>query len=167
MVAAFVVMPPLLVALGLGLGRAGSAYLKFRGTRVIACPERGQPAAVDLSAVHIALKAVFRKPALRLRDCSNWTGHGRCHQDCLVQLGAAPEQYRVRSILRTWYEGKSCVCCGTSMEATDRTKHGPCVISPDLEILEWTDIQPEEIPRVLETHKPVCWNCLVAETHTS
>ena len=32
MVAAFVVMPPLLVALGLGLGRAGSAYLKFRGT---------------------------------------------------------------------------------------------------------------------------------------
>lgn len=166
MVAGYVVIPLLLVLLGLGVGRAGSAYLKFRGKRVIPCPELGQPAAVDLSAVRMALKAVFRKPVPRLRDCSNWTGQGGCKQDCLAQLGAAPEEYRVRSILRRWYEGKSCVCCGTPMEKTDRMKRGPCAISADLKILEWTDIPPQEIPKVLETHKPVCWNCLVAETHT-
>jgi hypothetical protein len=166
MVAGLVIALPLLVLLGLGLGRAGSVYLKFRGKRVIPCPELGQPAAVDLSAVRIALKAVFRKPVLRLLYCSNWTGHGGCNQDCLAQLGAAPEEYRVRRILTKWYAGKACVCCGTSVEQVDRLKHKPCLMSPDLKILEWTDIEPQEIPKVLETHQPLCWNCLVAETHT-
>jgi len=45
-------------------------------------------------------------------------------------------------------------------------QHKPCLMSPDLRIFEWKDIQPEKIPRVLETHGPVCWNCFVAETRT-
>jgi hypothetical protein len=29
---------------------------------------------------------------------------------------------------------------------------------------EWPEIPPEQIPGVLATHLPVCWNCHIAET---
>ena len=45
-------------------------------------------------------------------------------------------------------------------------RHKPCVMSPELRLCEWKDIRAEDIPKVLATHTPVCWQCLVAETHT-
>jgi hypothetical protein len=40
-------------------------------------------------------------------------------------------------------------------------------MGPDQRMLEWKEIQAENIPRTLATHAPVCRTCLVAETHTS
>lgn len=152
--------------LGLAFRRLAGAYLTFRGKRVITCPACGELAAVELAAGRAAVTAIFRRPALRLRDCSRWSGRRDCGQDCLEQIEAAPEECLVRTILVKWYEGKSCTCCGRPLGEISRMQRHPGLMSPELRIFEWRDLQPEKIPRVLETHQPVCWHCLVAETHT-
>jgi len=152
--------------LGLMFWRSGGAYLTFRGKRVVACPETKQPAAVEVAAGRAALTAVFGEPALRLRDCSRWSERGPCGQDCLRQIEEAPEDCLLRTILTNWYREKECACCGKPIAEINWMQHKPCLMSPDLRIRAWKDFRPEHIPQVLETHRPVCWNCLIADTHT-
>lgn len=151
--------------LGLGLRRVGAAYLRFRGTRVISCPETQEPAAVEVAAGRSAATAIFRKPTLRLRHCSRWPHN--CAQECLKQIEAAPEECRIGTILANWYQGKPCICCGRALGEIRWTPHKPSVMTPQRRMIEWRDVRPETIPQLLETSSPVCWNCLVAETHTS
>ena len=155
----------LLGFVGWGFWRAARAYLKFRGKRIVTCPETEQPAAVELAAWHIAIASTLREPNLRLRDCSRWRERVRCGQACLAQIQASPVECLVLTILSRWYEGKACTCCGEPVGQISRLQHKPCLISPDMRIFEWKDIPAENIPLVLGTHAPVCWRCLVAETH--
>jgi len=147
--------------------RAGRAYLKFRGQRIVTCPETRRPAAVQLAAWRIAATAPFRQPELHLRVCSRWRERSPCDQVCLPQIAASPEECLVLTILAKWYQGKVCTCCGRPVEQISRWQHKPCLLGPDMRLFEWKDIPSENIPLVLETHAPVCWRCLVAETHIS
>jgi hypothetical protein len=149
------------------LALAGRAYLRFRSLRLVTCPQTEEPAAVRLAPGWATLTAIFARPRLRLRACSHWHEREVCGQACLKQIEAAPEACLLRNILAKWYEGKSCACCGRPFGAIAWSDHKPCLMSPELRIRQWQDIQPETTPRVLETHVPVCWNCFVAETHTS
>jgi hypothetical protein len=155
-----------LVLLGLLLGSAAGAYAKFRGKRLIVCPESGQHAAVDLAVWHVAWTAAARRPDLRLRHCSRWGDGLTCDQKCVRQIAAAPEECRVETILSRWYRDQRCSCCDRPIRKVDWKRRTPCVLSPELRIFEWKEIRPEKIPAVLGTHRPVCWHCLVAETHT-
>ena len=164
------VIPLALLSLGVvgwGFWRAARSYWKFRGRRIVTCPETGLPAAVDLAMRHIAVTAAFRGPSLQLRDCSRWRERAPCNQPCLRQIEAAPEEFLVLTILAKWYQGKTCICCGRSLGQFTRWGHKPCLMSPDLRMLEWKDVQTEDIPGMLATHAPVCRTCLLAETHTS
>ena len=78
----------------------------------------------------------------------------------------APEECLIRQVLAKWYKGKSCSSCGKPFEEIGWGQHKPCLMSPELRILEWKDIQPEKIPRILKTYRPLCWTCFVAETQT-
>jgi len=158
---------PILGFAAWGLGRGAGAYLKSRGARIVTCPETGGAAAVDLAAWRIAGRAIFRQPELRLRSCSERRGRAPCEQPCLRQIESALDGCRMEAILSRWYWGKTCICCGRSFGQVGRWNHRPCLMSPDLRIIEWTGIAPEHIPQTLATHEPVCWTCYVAETHTS
>jgi len=158
-----------LLALGLiafGVWRVARGYLRFRGTRVVACPENGQLAAVELAAWRCAVMAGFMRPTLKLRDCSRWRERAPCDQACLPRIEAAGSECLVLTILSKWYQGKTCICCGRPMPVIP-WRHKPCVMSPDLRLCEWRNIRAEHIPKVLATHLPVCRECFVAETHTS
>jgi len=150
---------------GLALQRFGSGLAKYRGRRLVVCPETGQPAAVLLAAWRLAGSAIFRPPALRLQDCSRWRERAACGQPCLAQIEAAPEDCLARRILIAWYQDKSCIFCGQQLGQVDWRLHKPCVLSPEQSLFEWRSIQPERIPIVLQTHQPVCRTCFIAETH--
>jgi hypothetical protein len=152
---------------GLGLRRIGGRYFKFRGTRVTACPETQQPAAVELALWNVVLTAVAGEPALRVRACSQWRERTLCDQACLNQIRAAPEESLVRTIRVRWYEDKICVCCGAPLVRLKWGPHKPALMSPEMKMVEWREIRPESIPKVLATHEPVCRNCLIAEMHIS
>src|SRR5881394_3546466 len=74
-------------------------WLKFRGDRVVRCPENHRPAGVRLDAWHAA-------SGLRLNACSRWPEKSGCGQECLAEIAASPEDCLVRTIAARWYQGK-------------------------------------------------------------
>lgn len=146
------------------LSSAAAAYLKFRGTRLVTCPETKEPAAVEVDAKYAAFTAPIGERGLRLKDCSRWPERQDCGQQCLGQIVSAPEDCLVRNILTKWYEGRTCVFCGKALGEIDWLDHKPALISPERVTLEWNEIPAEKIPVVLQTHMPVCWDCHIAET---
>lgn len=141
-----------------------AAYRKYRGKRVIVCPETRAPAAVELDAVHAASSDLLGDADLRLRSCSRWPERGDCGQECLAQIEAAPEDCLVRTILAKWYRGATCALCGRDVGDIVWSEHKPALMSPERKTMEWDEIVPQDLPRVLETHYRICWDCNVAES---
>jgi hypothetical protein len=76
-----VVLSALLVLLGLVFGRA---YVKYRGARVITCPENRKPAGVMVDTGHVLLMTLTGKEDLRLKSCSRWPERQDCGQECFT-----------------------------------------------------------------------------------
>jgi hypothetical protein len=140
------------------------AYLKFRGKRLVTCPETHEPEAVEVAAGEAALGAFYNEPTLRLKECSRWPERQDCGQDCLSQVEADPQNCLVWNIVAKWYEGKSCVFCRKPIGTLHHLDHVPALLGPEFKTSEWKDVSPQDLPRIFSTHQPVCWNCHVAET---
>lgn len=143
------------------------AYLRYRGVRLITCPETETHEAVVVDAGHAAVTALIGRPELRLADCTRWPERQACGQACLAQILAAPDGCLIRSIVARWYEGKTCLLCGRPVGEREWLEHEPALI--DLQdaarpTRAWQDVPPDRLPEVLATHGPVCWNCHVVET---
>src|ERR1017187_1423728 len=139
----------------------GRKYVRYRGDRVITCPENQRPAGVRLDAAHVLLTSIERKPDLRLKSCSRWPERQDCGQECLRQIEAAPENCLVRNILTQWYEGKSCALCGKPVGEINWTDHKPALLNAEHRTVEWRDVPAADVPDVLASHQAVCWNCHV------
>jgi hypothetical protein len=156
MVTAISVLAGALMALA---ALAACAWLKWRGARLISCPENRRPAGVRLS-----VGRAMARQELRLKDCSRWPEKKNCGQECLRQIDNAPDGCLVSSILAGWYAGRECVCCGKPLGAMEWHERKPALLSPDGRSVEWQELRAEQVPDVLATHRPVCWNCHIVET---
>jgi hypothetical protein len=155
------------VALGvlyLVIRLVAGAYLTYRGTRLVTCPETNEPAAVEVNATHAAFTSMARKPDLQLDTCSRWPERQHCGQECLRQIEAAPDACLIQTMLANWYKGKTCVFCGHTFEEIHWADHKPALMDGEGKTWGWHDIRPEQLTQVLLTHAPVCWNCHVAES---
>jgi hypothetical protein len=152
-----------IVLLGLVvLGRVfGRAYLRYRGDRVITCPENRRPAGVVVDAGHVLLTALEGKPDLRLKFCSRWPERQDCGQECLRQIVATPEDCLVRHILTQWYQGKTCALCGKPIGEIHWADNEPALLNTEHRTVEWHEVRAADVPDVLATHQAVCWNCHV------
>jgi len=146
------------------LGSALVVYVKLRGTRLIICPETGKHAAVELDATHAALVSPFGTRRFRLSACSRWPDRKDCGQDCLREIESSPDDCLVRTILTKWHKGKKCALCGKALAEMDWLDNKPALMSPGKLSREWSEISPLEIPDVLATDMPVCFNCHIAQT---
>jgi len=158
------------VAVLVGLGvlflfgrRIAAAFLKYRGPRVVVCPENREMVAVTVDAGHAALTAPRGRPDLRLESCTRWPEKAGCGQECLGQVESAPGACLLRNILDDWYQGQRCAFCGRSFHAFHWHDHEPGFLAPDGRILAWDGFRAEQVVDVMATHKPVCWDCRVAE----
>ena len=75
-------------------------YLKFRGARLVTCPEARQDAVVEVAARSMGKQAILGEPCLQLSECSRWPMRGGCGQDCLRQIEARPTELRISSAWR-------------------------------------------------------------------
>ena len=141
-----------------------AAYLKYRGTRVVTCPETKKPVAVRVDKHLAASTAITGDRKLRLESCTRWPERKDCGQECLSQVEASPEGCLVSSMLTDWYADRFCVFCRKEFGRIHRSDHKPALLTPDRRIIEWNQFPPETLPSVLATHEPVCWNCYVAKT---
>lgn len=141
-----------------------STYRKYRGLRVITCPENLESAAVRVDALRAAhWAAVSGDTVLRLDRCSRWPEMGGCGQECLSQIQASPTGCAVNAIVASWYQGKSCVVCSQPIGPIVWHERPPAVRSKQGTTREWKDIPAEQLPVVFRTHAPVCFNCSLLE----
>jgi hypothetical protein len=146
------------------LPQAAGNYLKFRGKRVITCPETRKAAGVEVDAAHAAITGGIGNTDLRLKSCSRWPERQDCGQACLLQVRLAPEDCLLRNILTGWYADKHCVSCGTPFGEIHLYDHKPALLSPEGKTFEWREIAAERVNDVLATHSPVCWDCHILQT---
>jgi hypothetical protein len=139
------------------------AWFRYRGARVITCPENRSVAGVQLDALHAALTS-FGAPNLRLSACSRWPERAGCGQECVSQIHEAPEGCLVRNILAEWYRGKSCASCGQHFGEIEWEIRKPALISADKVSIEWSLVAAERLPETLQTALPVCFACHMANT---
>jgi hypothetical protein len=147
-----------------GVRRALRTYLKFRGRRLVSCPETHKPAAVRVAAGNVALKATVGIAQLSLRECSRWPEKEACGQECLAQIQEAPNACLVWTIINRWYQGQNCAYCHKPFGEIHWHDHPPALVDYERRTVQWNEIPAEKLQEALGTHRPVCWNCHIAET---
>src|SRR5512140_1634950 len=141
------------------------AAWQARGERLVTCPETRETASVDVDAARAALAETFTGHAkFELTNCTRWPERQNCGRECLSQIEESPENCLVRNILGSWYADKDCAICKTALGPVEWHDHKPALMDVSGRTLEWSDVPPEQIPVILSTHQPVCWNCHVAES---
>jgi hypothetical protein len=140
------------------------AVRKYRGVRVVTCPETQAPVTVELDARHAASSELAGSVEYRLQSCSRWPEREGCGQECLAEIEAAPSGCLVRTMLTDWYRDAGCVLCGREFGEIRWTDHKPGLMAPDRTTWEWDEISPETLPGALATHSPICWDCHIAQS---
>lgn len=70
------------------------AYLRYRGQKLVLCPQTKTPAAVRVEPLRAALSGVLSgDPDLNLTSCSFGPDHPECAAQCLEQVAAPPRQF--------------------------------------------------------------------------
>jgi hypothetical protein len=144
--------------------RIVGVYFKYRGKRVITCPETRKPAGIEVDVVHAALTAGLGDLDLRLGSCSRWPERQDCGQECLIQVKLAPQDCLLRNIIIDWYADKSCDSCGRKFGELHLFDHAPALRSPEGKTVIWSEVAAESVPELLTTHSPVCWDCYILQT---
>jgi len=131
--------------------------LKYRGTRVLTCPDNHE---------HVAVRVALLTggPTPRLKTCTRWPEKEGCDQACVHQLDTAPRRTLVQAIATDWYTGKTCAFCWNAIEDIVWHERPPALRTPDGATRQWKDVAPQDLPDVLATHLPVCWRCHVTES---
>ena len=158
-----IVMALLAAALWFGIRWLVRSSSKYRGTRIVTCPETKRPAIVEVDALHASLTSTVSLPDIRLQDCTRWPIKEQCGQECLMNLDVAPERCLVSGVLMRWYSDKNCVYCRKTFPELHWVDHRPALLSPDGQLLSWNGVNLDMLRRVLETHSPVCWDCYIAQ----
>ncbi len=144
---------------------AARTYLKYRGKRLVTCPETRDPAAVHVNAGKAARDVLEGKHVrIHLDQCSCWPERKACGQECLSQIENDPQGCSVWGIAQQWYRGRACAYCHEPIEKIHWHDHRPALLSPEKKTVQWSEIPAEKLPEVFETHLPVCWGCHIAET---
>jgi hypothetical protein len=146
------------------IGRAVWLWWKYRGARVITCPENQRPAGISVDAGHVAAHAFSQTPQLRLSACSRWPERAGCGQQCLSQVEAAPEDCLVRNILVQWYAGKRCASCGQPFGEISLAGAKPAVLRADKVSVEWSQIPADKLEETLAASSPICFACHMGNT---
>ena len=77
----------------------GRNWLKYRGQRVVTCPETKQSAGVVVDATHAAATVFGKALELRLSECSRWPEKAGCGQECLSEIRESGADCLVRNII--------------------------------------------------------------------
>jgi hypothetical protein len=140
------------------------AYSRYRGTKIVTCPEPGRPASGEIDALQASMTSTVGLPDVRLKNCWRWPMNEECGQECLTDLDVAPGQCLVSGVLMRWYRGKTCFYCSKPFEELHWTDHKPALQSPEGMLVRWNGVSVENLSMVRETHLAVCWNCYIAQS---
>jgi hypothetical protein len=163
-VGSLIIVILLAAALWFGIRWLVRSSSRYRGQRIITCPETKKPEIVEVDWLHASLTSTVGLPDIRLKECSRWPIKEQCGQECLMDLDVAPEGCLVSGVLMQWYRDKSCVYCEKPFPELHWLDHRPALLNKDGTLLSWKRVNLDQLRNVLETHSPVCWDCYIAQT---
>jgi hypothetical protein len=155
-------MATIIIAVAVAFVLAFAIYAaRYRGKRIVACPETGQPVGAEIGAVRAAAARLAGDSRVVITSCSRWPEKADCDQACAPAIAASPRETLVTEIVTRWYAGHACVLCGRQIQELDGA------IVPALRIGEksvpWLDVPAEELPAVMNRAVAVCASCDLAE----
>ena len=150
------------VLLAMGVLFAG-LYVRYRGKRIVTCPETNAPVGAEINAALAAGTWMVTQPRFVVTACSRWPERAGCDQACAPQVEASPDETLVRSIVAKWYGEHTCVYCAQPIREIGGAAVAPALLGPDGALREWKDIAPEDLPPVLASSVAVCARCELAE----
>jgi hypothetical protein len=148
--------------LALGVGKAIAAWIRYRGTMLVTCPETATPTAVKLDVTTLS-GGILSESGLRLAACSRWPQKRACDQLCVAQIAADPDQCLVSTIAHDFFKDKRCAVCDHPIVEATLISHPAALRSPDGIMTEWPHFAAERLQAAFKSHAPVCWNCYIAE----
>ena len=134
------------------------------GDRVITCPESHTTEVVRVDAGHAAWTDLRGEKEVRLESCSRWPERSDCGQDCVAEIESAPDGCLVRERLEAWYRGAECALCGMSIGPIRWFEYRPGLLTPDRRARSWDEIPSGDLPNALQNDRPLCSDCLLAES---
>lgn len=141
------------------------AWQRYRGERLVICPETKTAAAVEIDTGHAALTALVEgRPDVRLAACSRWSERERCDEPCLTDVVTADRDGTVEAIVGRWYQERTCGYCGKPIGSAAPTQNAPALVGPDGISVAWPEVAAEHLPDLFLTHQAVCGNCHLVET---
>jgi hypothetical protein len=146
------------------LWRMVGSWIKYRGNRLVSCPENQRPAGVRVAVGHAAATALGPRLELRLSSCSRWPEKAGCGQQCLSQVEASPEDCLVRNILAKWFEGKVCAVCGRPVGEIHEIGSEPALLRADKVTVEWKQVPVDQLLDTLAASEAICYACHMAST---
>ena len=152
----------ILLLAGAAVWLLASAWLKYRGQRIIMCPENHRPAGVALDAGHAAATGFGRSPQLRLSNCSRWPEKAGCGQECLSEIREAGPDCLVRNIVAKWYGETVCASCGQPIGKIDWSESRPALLLADQISVEWNQVSADQLLETLSVASPTCFACHTA-----
>ena len=138
-------------------------YVRYRGKRIVTCPETNAPVGAEINAALAAGTWMVTQPRFVVTACSRWPERAGCDQACAPQVEASPQETLVRSIVAKWYGERTCVYCAQPIREIGGAAVAPALLGPDGTLREWKDVAAEDLPRVLASSVAVCARCELAE----
>jgi hypothetical protein len=150
------------------LGIAVRAWARFRGTRVVTCPETRRPAKVSVDVGHAMVSAAWERADVRIAQCSCWPERQGCDEACVPQIEESPDGTRVRTIAERFFKGQRCVICLRRLEPLKRTGPQPGFMDPvTRDVVSWIHVPAQELPDAVAVRRPLCPDCTLAESSHS
>jgi hypothetical protein len=137
-------------------------YVKYRGERVVTCPETHLPVGAEVNAALAAGTWLVSRPRYVVTACSRWPERAGCDQACVPQIDASPEETLVRSIVARWYAERTCFYCAKPIGEIGGAVV-PALLSSGGTLCEWKDVAAEELPGALADSVAVCARCELVE----
>jgi len=138
-------------------------YFRYRGKRIVMCPETEAPVALEINAPLAAGMWIVSEPRYLVTACSRWPERAGCDQACTLQVDAAPDTTRVHNIVAKWYAERTCVYCANAIREISGSAIAPALRLTNGELREWSDVPAEDLPRILASAAAVCARCELTE----
>ena len=151
-----------LIFIALALVGFGIVALRYRGKRIVECPETRQPVCTEIGAVRAAASELIGNGGVVITSCSRWPERAGCDQACSPAIAAAPRETLVTNIVTRWYARRACVLCGKQIGDLGGAIV-PALRPEGGEIRPWSEIAPEELPALMRSAVAVCAACSLAE----
>ena len=135
----------------------GFVALRYRGKRIVECPETKQPVCTEIGAI----RAAAAKEVVII-SCSRWPERENCDQACAPAIAASPRETLVTDIVTRWYAERACVLCGKQIQELGGAIV-PALRTTGGAIRPWSDIPPQELPSLMSSAVAVCASCELAE----